>query len=137
MTVFCYFFSYIDEILPFIFQSASEKDSILSSLWKTIVAYHPYADLFAAAGNEARDAQIQKGLYLLTIQSMLMFIMAVFFDLQFPEDDEYCRSLDDETSCLSQKSMFDNSVSTCAWVRNDSSGVCVSRDAEMSARVRP
>ena len=111
---------------------------MLRSVWRTIVAYHPYAELFTASGIEARDAQVRKGLYLLTIQSMLMFIMAVFFDLQFPEDDEYCRSLEDEAACFSQKSMFDNSVSTCVWVRGDggNADVCMSRDAEMSARVR-
>ena len=77
-----YLLKYIDEILPTIFRSSVKHDSILQSMWKTIKTYHPYAVVFTAQGPGAKELRIQKGIYLLTIQAMLMFIMAVFCDLQ-------------------------------------------------------
>ena len=73
---------YIDEILPTIFRSTVVHDTTLQSMWRTIKTYHPYAVVFTAEGPGAKELKIQKGIYLLTIQAMLMFIMAVFCDLQ-------------------------------------------------------
>ena len=77
-----YLLKYIDEILPTIFRSTVVYDSTLQSMWRTIKTYHPYAVVFTASGPGAKEMKIQKGIYLLTIQAMLMFIMAVFCDLQ-------------------------------------------------------
>jgi hypothetical protein len=57
-------------------------EGVLSSMWKTIRIYHPYAVVFSSNSSESKDTKIQKGLYLLTIQAMLMFIMALFCDFQ-------------------------------------------------------
>ena len=75
-------FKYIDNILPAVFRSTAEHDSTLQAMWKTIVTYHSYAVVFTAKGPGAKQIRTNKGIYLLTIQSMLMFIMAVFCDLQ-------------------------------------------------------
>jgi hypothetical protein len=77
-----YLMKYIDDILPVAFRSDARTDTVLQSMWKTIKAYHPYAVLFTAKGPRAREMKIQKLLYLLTIQAMLMFIMSVFCDFQ-------------------------------------------------------
>jgi hypothetical protein len=77
-----YLMKYIDDILPVAFRTGMKYDTTLQSMWKTIKAYHPYAVLFTAQGPGARKMKIHKFLYLLTIQSMLMFIMAVFCDFQ-------------------------------------------------------
>jgi hypothetical protein len=70
-----YLLNYIDEILPTIFRSSVEHVSTLQSMWKTIRTYHPYAVVLTAEGPGAKELKIQKGIYLLTIQAMLMFIM--------------------------------------------------------------
>jgi hypothetical protein len=77
-----YLMKYIDDILPVAFRTSMKTDTTLQSTWKTIKAYHSYAVLFTAQGPGARETKIQKGLYLLTIQAMLMFIMSVFCDFQ-------------------------------------------------------
>ena len=79
-----YLLQHIDSALPFIFQSLNNTDSTLSCIWKTIVHHHRYAVVFTASGPTAKDIRIYMGIYLLTIQSMLMFIMAVVCDLQVP-----------------------------------------------------
>jgi len=70
-----YLLKYVDAILPTIFRSAVEHDSTLQSMWKTICAYHSYVAVFYVNGSDVKVKRIQKGVYLLTIQSMLMFIM--------------------------------------------------------------
>ena len=80
-----YMLKYIDEILPTIYRSSVEHDSTLQSIWKTIHTYYPYATIFTAEVPGADELRLKLGLYLLTIQAMLMFIMAVFFDLQVCE----------------------------------------------------
>jgi hypothetical protein len=77
-----YLLKYIDEILPAVFRPSVEHDTFWQSMWKTICAYHGYAVLFNAEGPGAKEEKIQKGLYLLTIQSMLMFIMVSDRNLQ-------------------------------------------------------
>jgi hypothetical protein len=74
-----YLLKYIDGILPTVFRSSVEHDTTVQSMWKTIRTYHPYAVVFNAEGAGATDLKIQKGIYLLTIQSMLMFIMVSAF----------------------------------------------------------
>ena len=73
---------YVEEILPVAFQNRALSESWWQSAWRTIRCYHPYAVIFTAKGPGATDVRIRKGLQMLTIQAMLLFIMALFFDLQ-------------------------------------------------------
>jgi len=127
-----YLMKYVDGIVPVIFRSSVDSDSPLLSVWKTIKTYHPYAVVFTADGPGSKEVKIRKGIYLLTIQVMLMFIMAVFCDLQFPEDDGHCKTLVDEVDCEAQKSMFDSTESTCVWVASEDE--CVYREVEFTVR---
>ena len=70
-----YLLKYVDAILPTIFRSAVEHDSTLQSMWKTICAHHSYVAVFYVKGPDVKVKRIEKGVYLLTIQSMLFFIM--------------------------------------------------------------
>ena len=72
--------NYVDGIIPVVF--CSKTQSTLRSLWKAIISHHSYAEVLTARGPGAKEQRIYKGIHLLTIQSMLMFIMAVFCDLQ-------------------------------------------------------
>jgi hypothetical protein len=77
-----YLVKYVDTIIPILFRTDVKGEGVLSSMWKTIRIYHPYAVVFSSNSSESKDTKIQKGLYLLTIQAMLMFIMALFCDFQ-------------------------------------------------------
>jgi hypothetical protein len=127
-----YLMKYIDEILPAIFRSNFKHDSTVQSLWKIIKNYHPYAIVFTADGPGAKDLKIRKGLYLLTIQAMLMFIMAVFCDIQFPADDGYCAEQTSQLACEARKSMFDQEEDVCDWFE----GSCQYKEVEFTVRVR-
>jgi hypothetical protein len=67
---------------------------------------------------------------------MLMFIMAVFFDLQFPENEEYCAGFTVDDECQAENSMFDVSLSTCKWKVEGGGGLCVPGEADLTVRVR-
>ena len=41
--------------------------------------------------------------------------MCVFTQLDSPDDNGSCATLTSESSCLSQKSIFDSSVYNCQW----------------------
>ena len=73
---------YLEDILPTMFRSSVKHETTLQSMWRTIKTYHPYAVVFTPTGPEKKDIRIQKWIYLLTIQAMLMFVMAVLCDLQ-------------------------------------------------------
>jgi hypothetical protein len=77
-----YLMKYVDTIIPILFRNNVKEDGALAAVWKTIRIYHPYSVVFTAEGRESKEIKIQKGLYLLTIQAMLMFIMALFCDFQ-------------------------------------------------------
>jgi hypothetical protein len=49
---------------------------------------HAYLGLFSAATGELNDMKrLINGAQLLTVQTALMFLLAVFYDLQSPSDD--------------------------------------------------
>jgi hypothetical protein len=127
-----YLLKFIDDILPIVFRPSVEHDTTLQSLWKTIKTHHSYAVVLTANGPGTKDLKIRKGLYLLTIQAMLMFTMAVFCDLQFPADDGYCSAQLTRENCEARKSMFDQSVNTCSW--KDES--CTYKEVEFTVKVR-
>ena len=77
-----YLIKYIDSIIPALFRANVKKGGMLTSMWKVIRLYHPYAVVLSAESTESNDSKVLKGLYLLTIQAMLMFIMALFCDFQ-------------------------------------------------------
>ena len=51
----------------------------------------------------------------LTVQTMLMFLLAVFYDLQYPDDHGKCKTYSTESSCLNDKSLFSQHDSLCSW----------------------
>ena len=56
---------------------------------------------------------------ILTIQTMLMFLLALLYDLQFPSSQAsraHCFTRLTYSSCLSIQSLVDSSQSVCHWV---------------------
>jgi hypothetical protein len=54
-------------------------------------------------------------LQLITVQTMLMFMIAVFYDVEIPQDDGFCESLTSQASCEQRKSLFNSDKSQCNW----------------------
>jgi hypothetical protein len=74
-----------------------------------------YLILFTAGGHSGEKVRMLTGIHLLTVQSMLMFALAVCYDAQFPSDDGRCGMITVEKTCLSLKSPFDKELAQCAW----------------------
>jgi hypothetical protein len=69
---------YIDEIFPTVFQSQSYFRRMMAEVMK----HHRYIVLLTSRGEDLNTKKIITCIHLLTVQSMLMFILAVLYDLQ-------------------------------------------------------
>lgn len=72
---------YIDEIFPTVFQT----QSYISRMMEEIMKHHRYVVLFTTRGADLSLRRIITCVHLLTVQSMLMFMLAVLYDLQVRE----------------------------------------------------
>jgi len=54
-------------------------------------------------------------LQILTIQTTLMFLMALLYDLQAPDNDGSCSAYLTEDHCLQRRSILDHRVTYCEW----------------------
>jgi hypothetical protein len=68
----------VDEIFPAVFQAKSP----LQRLWGEISRHHRYLMLFIPNKHEKYSQRSLTAIHLLTVQSMLMFIVALCYDLQ-------------------------------------------------------
>ncbi|CAE7472509.1 unnamed protein product [Symbiodinium microadriaticum] len=126
-----YLSTYVNEIFPAVFQPSSGS----LRLWNEISKHHRYLLLLTAKGKNADTTRMITGIHLLTIQSMLMFILAVCYDLQFPSDDGTCATHMTESSCLKEKSIFDTQASVCAWKSDDTGAyTCSYIDTDISIK---
>ena len=74
---------YINDLLPQIFRaSETVEDTTWRAMQRVLLQHHRYAMLYTATGDAAKDLTVHKWLNLLTIQAMLMFVMAIFFTFQ-------------------------------------------------------
>jgi hypothetical protein len=72
--------AYINQLLPAAFQTAT--GSAWSCLWIEIKKHHRYALVFTLGGTLTRQTEelrIRTGIHMLTVQTMLMFLLAVFY----------------------------------------------------------
>jgi hypothetical protein len=103
-----YLVSYIDEIFPAVFQPKLP----LTRLWTEIKRHHRYFIILSS--NSTYDVRMLTTIQLLTVQAMLMFVLAVCYDLQFPQDDGSCETALTKNECVHMKAFFD-SEGPCAW----------------------
>lgn len=72
--------NYVDELIPRVFH----QQSYLKRIWDEILQHHRYITFFYSRleGKQADYKRILTITHLLTVQSMLIFMLAVFYDLQ-------------------------------------------------------
>jgi hypothetical protein len=116
-------------------------------VWEEVKKHHRYLMLIAADGANSGSVRMLSGVHLLTVQTMLMWVLALCYDvqvsscvlstdhsvsdgcsfcffliaLQFPRDTGACSSLDAENSCLAEKSRFDAGETLCDWRYDETS----------------
>jgi hypothetical protein len=127
-------------VLPSVFRAKAG----LTRFWEEVSKSHRYLLLFTASGEDGDKKRMLTGVHLLTVQSMLMFILAVFYDLQYPQDDGACVTYESEKSCLAPNSVLDSSNHLCRWVSDSSVSsssssspveYCESRPVSMTLKV--
>jgi hypothetical protein len=104
---------YIDLIMPAVYNG---KENVFHRTMREIGLHHRYFHLFSV---DSRRKSLIDRLYrtvkILTVQTTMMFIQAVLFDLQNPSDDGTCYQYATEYQCLSRKTPLDSSISYCSW----------------------
>jgi hypothetical protein len=127
-----YLTDYVIEIFPAVFSNKP----FLSRVYGEVKRHHRYLTLFTAPEGEAGDKQrILTGVQLLSIQTMLMFLLSLLYDVQSPSDDGSCLAHTDAASCLSRKSVFDSAQSYCRWAETSSEYDCTYQSPRFSFKV--
>lgn len=113
--VYAFLQIYVDEIFPAIFSSKP----FIRRLVDEVAKHHRYYTLLTAIDENKKT--ILTAFQLTTTQNMLMFLLALFYDLQGPTDDGSCEVLMTQSSCVAKKSFLDSSQSYCEWTLVSSS----------------
>jgi hypothetical protein len=92
----------------------SEKTQLMI-FWHEIMHKHRYMRIFL---HEKGFRKFVGTLEIVTLLSAHMFLMAVFFDVEWPSDNGSCSSQTQfgKASCLEHRSMLDKSQSMCQWI---------------------
>ena len=124
--------TYINSVVPSVYSEAAMVVRMKEELFR----HHSYLNLFFGNTSNTSRLPVLTLLQLLTVQTMLMFLLAVLYDLQGPEDDGSCVTHYTKQTCLSRKSLMDSSESYCAWEVTDSypSGHCLYLDQSFTFR---
>ena len=111
-----YLVNYVAEVFPSVFSNKPFFTRIVNEVKR----HHRYLTLLTAPPGESGDRQrILTGVQLLSIQTMLMFLLAWLYDIQSPADDGSCENHDSESSCLARKTVLDTNQSYCQWIKSD------------------
>ncbi len=114
-----YLSNYVDSVIPSVFSSTG----LLKRMSTELLQNHSYFSLFYNRDSRmSREKKMLLCVQLLTIQTMLMFLLAVFYDLQGPDDDGTCVTYTTIDICLARKSIFDKSQTYCSW--SEASATC-------------
>ena len=117
--------NYVKQSFPSIFSD----EPLARRIYSEICRHHRYLTLISSSKGEAGDKQrVITCIQLLSIQTMLMFLVALLYDVQGPSDDRSCSQQVMETDCLLRRSIFDQTQSYCSWISNSQNSgtfVCV------------
>jgi hypothetical protein len=108
-----YLVNYVAEIFP----SSFREKPLIQRLREEICKHHRYLLVITAEpGKRGAGRRIMMGVQLLTIQTMLMFLLCVFYEFQGPSNDGSCPTYTDSQSCVHRKSPLDSSQTYCRWM---------------------
>ena len=108
---------YLADYVVAIFPSVFSNKPFLTRLYGEIKRHHRYLRLITAPEGDAGDKErIITGIHLLTVQTMLMFLLSLLYDVQSPTNDGSCELYTDEADCVARTSPFDASQTYCEWI---------------------
>jgi len=119
--------NYTSQLFPSIFSN----EPMSRRIWSEISRHHRYLTLMTASKGESGDKQrILTCIQLLSLQTMLMFLLALLYDMQGPADDGSCITNLTMVDCLSRKSAFDRTKSFCSWDNSVDVNVAATQNAD-------
>jgi len=105
--------NYIDLILPAVY---NVHEGFFQRTLKEVRLHHRYLHLMMIDTRRPNFLdRIYRTVKILSILTLQMFLQAVLFDLQSPEDDGSCPTFKSELTCLDKKTILDQSQSYCDW----------------------
>jgi hypothetical protein len=107
-----YMNNYLDQIFPSVYGALPWHKRLVMEVKR----HHRYVRIFA--GDSSPKERFTTTIHLLTVQTMLMFMLAVFYDIQFPVDDGTCDNLD-VNACEDVSSVFNTRLSKCEWLMEE------------------
>ena len=108
--------NYTSRVFPSIFSN----EPMAKRIWLEISRHHRYLTLLTASkGDDGDKLRILTCIQLLSVQTMLMFLLALLYDLQGPSDDGTCVQHFTEVNCLMRKGFFDSFQTYCSWAPSD------------------
>lgn len=90
--------AYIRSSFPYAFQDIPFFQRMTTEIWN----HHKYIALFSSLQSKVDFKVCVQGIQIVSFNSFLMFLLAVFYDLQDPGDDGSCINYIVETDCLSK-----------------------------------
>jgi hypothetical protein len=105
--------AYVDVIIPAVYNSS---ETFLQRSFRELGLHHRYLHLFIPdkRKHDFLD-RIYRTMKILTVQTLAMFLQAILFDLQNPEDDGSCSAHLTEDACLLRKTPLDQYQTYCQW----------------------
>jgi hypothetical protein len=101
------------DYLAKLFSSAYSDSADLVRLFQELYHKHRYMSVFAI---DFGYQQWMGAYFLLSNRTASFFLLAMFYDIQFPTDDGSCVLLATELSCIAKKSIFNTADTQCVWV---------------------
>ena len=122
------FFDYVVSTFPVVFR---QNRSIRGRISAELVKHHYFYNLLVTSITHAQEAtRMAATLQLLSFQSSMIFLLAVFYDMQTPSDDGSCDALRSEAACQAKTGLLDASQEYCSW--SPDSSTCAYNDAYFS-----
>ena len=108
---------YVLDYIMRIFPSDFQQKSNFRQLMQDLSSRHRYLTLFLTFDVQQVDenTRILNAARVLTYNTMLMFLQALFYDLHSPADDGSCSGLNTMNACLVRRSALDPSRTYCTW----------------------
>jgi hypothetical protein len=107
---------YVKSVIPSVFNTTSA----FTCMKNEILRHHAYLRLMSH--NVTERLPTLSMAQLLTTQTILMFLLAVLYDVQGPEDDGTCGNFVDQSACEKRRSLFDSDQSYCLWQNTPTDG---------------
>jgi hypothetical protein len=120
--------NFVNSIFPDIY-----KNSFLTftDIFREIKRNHKHLNLLNLNQLYENKCYILNVFYILSIHTLLFFMLAIFYDIEYPNDDGSCLTYTSKYSCLQKKSFINSNVNKCMWTDIENENIVLVDNAEI------